>query len=110
MGIPVDSLIRACVGLSHVLLEATGEGHWGLPAELLKDEAGKLLLVEDKIVTEALERNLAIGDLVRETIRDQDFIFLPYLKRAEEVIAARIKHLCASGSNYPPIDIEKALA
>ena len=27
MGIPVDSLLRACAGLTHVLLEATGEGH-----------------------------------------------------------------------------------
>ena len=36
IGIPVDSLIRACAGLSHVLLEATGEGHCALPVELLK--------------------------------------------------------------------------
>ncbi len=109
MGIPVDSLIRACAGLSHVLLEATGEGHCALPVETLKDGAGKLLLVDDKIVTEALERTLASGDLVRETIGEQELIFLPHLKRAEEVIAARIKNLGASGANYPPIDVEKAV-
>ena len=34
-----------------MLLEATGEGHCALPVELLKDEAGKLLLVDEKIVT-----------------------------------------------------------
>jgi exodeoxyribonuclease V alpha subunit len=54
VGIPVDSLIRACAGLNHVLLEATGEGHCALPVEFLKDEAGKLLLVDEKIITEAL--------------------------------------------------------
>ena len=43
IGIPADSLIRACAGLSHVLIEATGEGHCALPVELLRDEAGKLL-------------------------------------------------------------------
>src|ERR1035438_6284968 len=59
IGIPVDSLIRACAGLSHVLMEATGEGHCALPVGLLREEAGKLLLVEDKIVTDALERTLA---------------------------------------------------
>ena len=32
------------------MIEATGEGHCALPLELLKDEAGKLLLVDDKIV------------------------------------------------------------
>ena len=63
IGIPVDSLVRACAGLNHVLLEATGDGHCALPVELLKDEAGKLLLVEEKIVTDALERTLASNDL-----------------------------------------------
>ncbi len=109
IGIPVDSLIRACAGLSHVLIEATGDGHCALPVELLREEAGKLLLVDAKIVTEALERTLASNDLVRETINGQELIFLPHLKRAEEVIAARIKKLCASPANYPPIDVDKAV-
>ena len=37
IGIPVDSLIRACAGLGHVLIEATGDGHCALPVELLKE-------------------------------------------------------------------------
>jgi len=78
IGIPVDSLIRACAGLSHVLLEATGDGHCALPVELLRDEAGKLLLVDDKIVTEALERTLASHDLVKEPINGQELVFLPH--------------------------------
>jgi exodeoxyribonuclease V alpha subunit len=110
IGIPVDSLIRACAGLSHVLIEATGEGHCALPLELLKDEAGKLLLVDDKIVTEALERTLAGKDLVKETINGQELIFLPHLKRAEEIIAGRIKNLAASPSTFPVIDFDKAVA
>jgi exodeoxyribonuclease V alpha subunit len=109
IGIPVDSLIRACAGLSHVLIEATGEGHCALPLELLKDEAGKLLLVDDKIVTEALERTLAGKDLVKETINGQELIFLPHLKRAEEIIAGRIKNLAASPSTFPAIDFDKAV-
>ena len=109
IGIPVDSLIRACAGLSHVLIEATGDGHCALPVELLKDEAGKLLLVDDKIVTEALERTLASSDLVKETINGQELIFLPHLKRAEEIIAARIRSLSGSPSAFPAIDFEKAV-
>ena len=109
IGIPVDSLLRACAGLSHVLLEATGDGHCALPVELLKDEAGKLLLVDDKIVTEALERTLASNDLVKETINGQELIFLPHLKRAEEIIAGRIKSLAGSPSAFPAIDFEKAV-
>ena len=72
IGIPVDSMVRAGAGLKHVLLEATGNGHCALPAELLKDEAGKLLLVEKKIVTNDLERTVASKDLVKEIIKDRN--------------------------------------
>ena len=109
IGIPVDSLVRACAGLNHVLLEATGDGHCALPVELLKDEAGKLLLVEEKIVTDALERNAASNDLVKETINGQELVFLPHLKRAEEIIAGRIRSLAGSPSEFPTIDFEKAV-
>ena len=85
MGVPVDSLIRACAGLS------------------------QLLLVDDKIVTEALERTLASNDLVKETINGQELIFLPHLKRAEEIIAGRIRSLAGSPSAFPAIDFEKAV-
>jgi exodeoxyribonuclease V alpha subunit len=109
IGIPVDSLIRACAGLSHVLIEATGEGHCALPVELLRDEAGKLLLVEEKIVTEALERTLANKDLVKEMIAGQELIFLPHLKRAEEIIAGRIRSLASMPPAFPAIDFDKAV-
>ena len=109
IGIPVDSLIRACAGLNHVLLEATGEGHCALPVELLLEEAGKLLLVDEKIISQALERTLANGDLVKENIAGQELLFLPSLKRAEEVIAGRIRNLASSPTTFPAIDFEKAV-
>jgi exodeoxyribonuclease V alpha subunit len=37
MGIPHDSLLRACAGLQHVLLEATHQGHCALPMDRLKE-------------------------------------------------------------------------
>jgi exodeoxyribonuclease V alpha subunit len=109
IGIPVDSLVRASAGLNHVLLEATGDGHCALPVELLKDEAGKLLLVEEKIVMDALDRTLASNDLVKEMINGQELVFLPHLKRAEEIVADRIRSLARSPSSFPPIDFEKAV-
>jgi len=110
VGIPVDSLVRAGAGLNHVLLEATGQGNCALPLETLKEETGKLLLVDDRIISTALERSLAAGDLAFENIEGEGLIFLPPLKRAEEGIAARIKALSASPSNYPPILFDKAVA
>jgi exodeoxyribonuclease V alpha subunit len=109
IGIPHDSVLRACAGLRHVLLEATGQGHCALPVTFLKGETGKLLLVPDAVVEAALQRALTGGELVREVIGGEDLVFIPALKRAEEGIAARIKKLCALPANYPAIDFEKAV-
>ena len=54
-----------------------------------------MLLVDEKIVNAALEKTLSGSDLLR-TNADQELIFLPSLKRAEEGIASRIKLLGAS--------------
>jgi len=44
MGIPFDSIVRACAGLSHILLEATGNGHCALPLEFLEERSGQAAL------------------------------------------------------------------
>ena len=110
MGIPHDSIIRACAGLAHVLQEATGQGHCGLPVEALKEEAGKLLLVDEGIVQTALERTLAERKLIWEKVGDEALVLLPNLQRAEEGIATRIKRLANAAPTYPPIDFEKAVS
>jgi exodeoxyribonuclease V alpha subunit len=110
MGIPHDSLLRACAGLSHALLEATGQGHCGLPIELLKEEAAKLLLVPDSVIEAALQRTLDGKELVRESIGGLDLIYLPALQQAEKGITTRIKRLCALRPEYPAIDLGKAVA
>ncbi len=109
IGVPVDSLLRACAGLSHVLIEATDQGHCALPVATLKDEAVKLLSVSEGIVTSALDRTLAGRELVRETIGEEDLIFLPHLQRAEEAVAERVRRLAAEPAAFPAIDFDKAL-
>ena len=109
IGIPHDSILRACAGLDHVLLEATNNGHCALPLNLLKENAHDLLSVDDKIIEAALERSLAGQGLALESIGGQDLVFLPFLKRAEETIARRIRELCSSPAGYPPIDLDKAI-
>ena len=53
---------------------------------------------------------LAGGSLLREEIDGEPLIFLPHLRKAEEVIAARIKRLVQAPTVYPPIDFDKAVA
>jgi exodeoxyribonuclease V alpha subunit len=110
IGIAPDSLQRAAAGLSHVLLEATQQGHCALPAETLFAEAGKLLLVNDAIVTTAFAQSLAAGEVVREAIAGQDLVFLPALLRAEQTIADRLKALLASPLNRPQVDAAAGIA
>ena len=109
IGIPRDSLIRACAGLSHVLLEATGNGHCALPLAVLEEEAGKLLILEEALIEAALTKAHEDRDLVTETIDGEALVFLPSLKRAEEGIAARVRNLCTLPCTYPPIDLPKAI-
>ena len=109
VGIPHDSILRACAGLSHVLLEATNDGHCALPVEQMLDEAGKLLLVGDDITKTALAKSLADRELAQENIAGTELVFMPALKRAEENIAGRIRHLAAQSPNYPVIDFSKAV-
>jgi exodeoxyribonuclease V alpha subunit len=109
IGIPHDSLLRACGGLAHILQEASGQGHCALPVDFLKGETTKLLQVSDRIVDTALERTLQEKTLVRESIGDQDLIFLPNLQRAEQGIAQQIRAKASAPANYPPIDADKAL-
>jgi exodeoxyribonuclease V alpha subunit len=110
VGIPRDSMLRACAGLNHVLWEATGEGHCALPTAMLKEKACALLQLSEDLVSQALQRTVAAGELVLETIADVELAFLPRLKNAEQNIASRLQALSSMAPPYPPIDIEKAIA
>jgi exodeoxyribonuclease V alpha subunit len=110
LGIARDSIIRALAGTMHALLEAAREGHCALPKEVLTEQAAKLLEINVALVREALERLLLDGELVDEPIGGHNFIYLPYLRRAEDGIASLLRKLANAPSSLPPIDIEKAIA
>ncbi len=109
LGIARDSIMRAVAGIKHALLEATGDGHCALPKEALIERATKLLEIDGAIAHEALERLLLDHELVHEPIGGHDLFYLPYLRRAEDGIAASLKKLAKASSCLPPIDIEKAV-
>jgi exodeoxyribonuclease V alpha subunit len=110
IGIPRDSVNRARAGIDHVLLEATSDGHCALPLPNLKLAAVKLLEIPEAAVEQALSQMLAGRTLLREEIDGEPLIFLPHLRKAEEVVATRIKRLVQAPTFYPPIDFDKAVA
>ena len=109
LGIPQDSLHRAQAGLNHVLTEASGNGHCGLPEDLLIRQATELLAVDESIPRDGLVQALHAGDVVRDAVGEHDLIFLPALKKAEVYIARRILDLSGQPSSYPDIDFNKAI-
>ena len=109
IGIPKDSIIRACAGISHCLLEATNSGHCALPNEMLLDAAKGLLLVDESLIREALDRLLVNRELVEEQIGEYALFFLPALRATEIGIAAKIRAMCSMPSTHPAIDIGKAI-
>jgi exodeoxyribonuclease V alpha subunit len=110
LGIAHESLERACAGLRQVLLEATGDGHCALPVEALKKQAGELLQVGAEVVDRAFEKTLVQSEVAVESIEGVPLVFLPHLHRAEKGIAARLHALAGQPPQYPPMDVEKALA
>lgn len=109
LGIPRDSLHRAQAGLNHVLTEASGNGHCGLPEDLLIRQTTELLAVDESIPRDGLVQALHAGDVVRDAVGEDDLIFLPALKKAEVYIARRILDLSGQPSSYPDIDFNKAI-
>jgi exodeoxyribonuclease V alpha subunit len=109
LGIPRDSVIRARAGLSHVLADAAQSGHCALPAEILVEQALKLLGVDESVVREALARLLVDSEAVEESFGNRALIFLPPLSYAERVIAEKIRALGGRPANYPRIDVQKAI-
>jgi len=87
LGIEKSSLIRARAGLSHLLLEATSNGHCGLPQETLIENSIKLLEIDRDLVELAIEKEIAAKIIVCDFIADKTCIFLATYHFYERQIA-----------------------
>jgi exodeoxyribonuclease V alpha subunit len=109
LGIPPDSIMRACAGVEYLLGEAAGDGNCALPRQVIMEEAPALLKVPERLVAEALLKLTQQRDVTAELIDDEDLIFLPRLRNGEIEIANRILQLCAGAPSYPKIDVPRAI-
>jgi exodeoxyribonuclease V alpha subunit len=93
VGIAKDSPLRARAGIAHILLEATEEGHCGLPEKDLLANVVKTLEIPLSIVQEALEGEIRRGDVIRDRLEEETCIFLRGLYQAEANIARLLREL-----------------
>lgn len=110
LGFGHDSILRARGGLRHVLSEAIGEGHTSQPRSVLVEQTAQLLGVGEDVAAEALEREIADGQLVAEAIAGETLVFLPALRAAEITIAKTLRNLASQPPEFPEFDHDKALA
>lgn len=129
LGIEATAMIRLRAGINYALLEASGEGHCGLPtAELLK-LAGELLAVErpappppaqretpakrvplePAVIQAALDLELSEGSVVADALAGEAAIFLAHLHRDERRIADVLQELAQGAPPWGQIDAGKAV-
>src|SRR6266851_3433217 len=109
LGISRTAMVRARAGIAYTLAEAMANGHCGLAEDELLVQAEKLLEIPSAILAEALQAELATGEVVADLIDTRRCIFLAYLWRAERLIAHRLQTLIHERPPWPVIDAERAI-
>ena len=109
LGIDPTAPVRIRAGLSHVLLDASSDGHCGLPRDDLLRAAQKLLDVPVQLAEDALRSEVAESTVVEDTVAGKPCVFLARLHRFECRIARALDSLVRGQPPWPPIDPEKAL-
>jgi exodeoxyribonuclease V alpha subunit len=109
LGLARDSIERIRAGVSHTLVEASTQGHCGLPTEDLIEACAKLLAIGTERIGEGIALDLEARRLLRDTLGGRDAIFLPWLHRAEAVTGEILRLLARGRPPWPDIDVAKAL-
>jgi len=97
LGIPPDSLSRACAGIEYTLDKYTEDGHCACPRDKLEQEAVELLGIPPEIISEALDRIIGEGRLVTRQHGSSVLVYPSRLNRAEEMLAADLQGLLSGG-------------
>ena len=85
-----DDDFRVRAGIIHIIKYNSGNGHTCLPKEKLIEVTAKFLILEESIISDALDVMLTDGALVCDRLKDREFIFLPKLYRSETFAADRL--------------------
>lgn len=109
LGIDQNSLIRAKAGLTHTLLEATLDGHCGLPKKILLQNIQKLLEIELGIIEQAIIEEVASNVLIIDTIDNVESIFLTSYYIYEKNIAKILVNLTKTPVTWGKIDTVSVL-
>ena len=109
LGIPKDSVIRARAGVRHVLQEYSGQGHCAALVDDLIQASIEILEIAQPIIEEAIEKEIASGELVQEDFDGKPGLFLSGFYKAELSVTKKLKSLQQGPVAWGDIDIDKAV-
>ncbi len=110
LGIAPTDPLRVQAGVRFALLEATGQGHCGLPVEDLVRDTARLVDVPADLVQAAIASEQAHGNIVLQTIGDRPCACLTGLALAEQAVAGRLQALATGSPPWPPFPPDAAIA
>ncbi len=109
LGIDRASPLRARAAVRFVLQELSGEGHVGYPESGVVARTAALTQISPEVVHEAIEHERTAGEIVREPLADEPWLYLKPLFLAEVGVARALRNLCEGGHPLPQIDADAAL-
>ena len=95
---PPDKGYRFQAGVLHVMSHNLSNGHTCIPRDKLFVPCAELLSTNDDTVDITIDELVGSGRLVSRDINGREFLFLPYIYKAEKNAAEHIKQLL----KFPP--------
>ena len=109
IGIEKDTSVRLRAGIQYALLESMSDGHCGIPTQKLISLTKKLLDVDEGLIVSAIDAELTNEEIVTDSIRGEECIFLRTLFHIEKSISLHMKRLSKSPLPWSEIDFDKAM-
>lgn len=111
LGIPPDSPDRARAAIRYALQQLAQEGHCGYGEAGLLSKAHELVGVAEAILADAIRAEVAAGNVIREMIDAEPYLYLAPMHRAEVGLARQVFRLTSQASSpLANIELDKALA
>ena len=102
---------RARAAVRYALHELAGQGHCGHPQTGVIQTTTRLVAIDPQLVAEAVQSVVDEGNVVREMVDGDPWLYLASLYRAEEGLAQSVQRILATTPHpLPPIDLSKAIA
>ncbi|RYE24327.1 MAG: ATP-dependent RecD-like DNA helicase [Sphingobacteriaceae bacterium] len=109
LGIAEDSMIRLRAGVNYALSSAMDNGNCGLSINKLVSLSKHLLEVDQQLIVDAIDLEVADQHIVKEVVNNENCLFIKSLHVLEAKIAHTLVNMSRGKMSWPPIDSAKAI-